>query len=259
MSRQRLADEAKISISTLEKALSGRRPFTLATTIRLEEALGVGLRRAIGSPPRPHAPSGLAPDDLGSYSRPAVTWIEGDYLTLRPSFGDRDAIYAYRTEISWDQGGSCLVFQECGADRRGIHAGRARVGAEPVRAHLSRHQQARAVPADHRLAADDQRRDARHPDDAAGRGAARSSRPIATPIVLVPLAAVPGAEFGRITPGHRWLRALPPVAPRAPSKSRSRCSCRADRPPPPPLCRHIFRNLAEARPFPPRRSYAAEV
>ena len=34
MSRQQLADQAKISISTLEKALSGRRPFTLATTIR---------------------------------------------------------------------------------------------------------------------------------------------------------------------------------------------------------------------------------
>ena len=44
ISRKRLADQAKISISTLEKALSGRRPFTLATTIRLEEALGVALR-----------------------------------------------------------------------------------------------------------------------------------------------------------------------------------------------------------------------
>ena len=46
ISRQRLADQAKISISTLEKALSGRRPFTLATTIRLEEALGVAAAQA---------------------------------------------------------------------------------------------------------------------------------------------------------------------------------------------------------------------
>jgi transcriptional regulator with XRE-family HTH domain len=45
ISRQHLAEMAKISISTLEKALSGRRPFTLATTIRLEEALGVSLRK----------------------------------------------------------------------------------------------------------------------------------------------------------------------------------------------------------------------
>ncbi|PJI51893.1 transcriptional regulator, partial [Methylobacterium radiotolerans] len=31
ISRQTLAEEARISISTLEKALAGRRPFTLAT------------------------------------------------------------------------------------------------------------------------------------------------------------------------------------------------------------------------------------
>ena len=46
ISRQYLAEMAKISISTLEKALSGRRPFTLATTIRLEQALGLSLRKA---------------------------------------------------------------------------------------------------------------------------------------------------------------------------------------------------------------------
>ena len=112
MSRQRLADHAKISISTLEKALSGRRPFTLATTIRLEEALGIALRtRAAPSQPAPQP--GIAPGELGFYARPAVAWLEGDYLTLRPSFGgDRDALYAYRTEISWDDASSRLVFRE---------------------------------------------------------------------------------------------------------------------------------------------------
>src|SRR5438270_6177909 len=82
ISRQLLADQAKISISTLEKALSGRRPFTLATTIRLEQALGLALRNN-------HAPAavthGVAPDELGFYSRRAVQWIEGAYLMLRPS------------------------------------------------------------------------------------------------------------------------------------------------------------------------------
>jgi transcriptional regulator with XRE-family HTH domain len=109
ISRQLLADRAKISISTLEKALSGRRPFTLATTIRLEEALGVPLRNNHAPIP---APEGLAPDELGFYSRRAVAWIEGVYLTLRPSFGAKDAIYAYRTEISWDSQSSNLVFKE---------------------------------------------------------------------------------------------------------------------------------------------------
>jgi transcriptional regulator with XRE-family HTH domain len=109
ISRQLLADRAKISISTLEKALSGRRPFTLATTIRLEEALGVPLRNNHAPAP---VPEGVAPDELGYYSRRAVAWIEGVYLTLRPSFGDKDAIYAYRTEIAWDAQGSNLAFKE---------------------------------------------------------------------------------------------------------------------------------------------------
>ena len=46
ISRQHLAEQAKLSISTLEKVLGGRRPFTLATTVRLEQALGVSLRKA---------------------------------------------------------------------------------------------------------------------------------------------------------------------------------------------------------------------
>src|ERR1700676_1509731 len=100
ISRQHLADQAKISISTLEKALSGRRPFTLATTIRLEEALGVSLRKGDGAGSAA-APTNMAPGDLGFYSRPAVAWIEGSYLTLRPSFSDPQAIFAYRTEICW--------------------------------------------------------------------------------------------------------------------------------------------------------------
>lgn len=104
MSRQRLADEAKISISTLEKALGGSRPFTLATLVRLETALGVLLRPAA----RPVS----APAALGAYSRASVTWLEGDYLTLRPSFEVKDAIYAYRTAIRWDDGQGCLGFAE---------------------------------------------------------------------------------------------------------------------------------------------------
>src|SRR5215217_7688851 len=70
ISRQHLAEMAKISISTLEKALSGRRPFTLATTIRLEEALGIPLRSTRADPPAPALPlHGLAPGELGFYSR----------------------------------------------------------------------------------------------------------------------------------------------------------------------------------------------
>ena len=110
ISRQKLADDARISISTLEKALSGRRPFTLATTIRLEEALGTSLRGPAAATPLPSARH--AREALGAYSHEAVGWLEGRYLTLRPSFGAADAIFAYRTEILWDEDDCSLVFRE---------------------------------------------------------------------------------------------------------------------------------------------------
>jgi len=110
ISRQGLAETARLSLSTLEKALSGSRPFTLATVIRLEDALGTPLR---DKAPLPTSSSpALSPPHMGSYAREAVRWIEGDYLTLRPSFGDAGAVYAYRTEIAWDPAGCHLVFAE---------------------------------------------------------------------------------------------------------------------------------------------------
>ena len=86
ISRQTLAENAKIeSLSTLEKALSGRRPFTLATTIRLEEALGTRLRRPDpGELTAPHASVSQAPEHLGSYARSAVSWLTGHYLDPAP-------------------------------------------------------------------------------------------------------------------------------------------------------------------------------
>ena len=109
ISRQALADMARISLSTLEKALSGSRPFTLATVVRIEDVLGAPLRRTEARQP---ADSALAPESMGSYSRPAVRWIEGAYVTLRPSFGDPGQIYAYRTEIFWDADAGHLRFAE---------------------------------------------------------------------------------------------------------------------------------------------------
>ncbi|KKW92047.1 MULTISPECIES: helix-turn-helix domain-containing protein [Sphingobium] len=111
MSRQALADMARISLSTLEKALSGSRPFTLSTIVRIEEVLGVPLRSA-------HQAVGgrdLAPEHMGAYSRAAVHWIEQDYVTLRASFGTLGAVIAYRTRIAWNEAAGYLSFAE--ADR----------------------------------------------------------------------------------------------------------------------------------------------
>lgn len=113
LSRAGLAQAARLSVSTLEKALSGRRRFTLATIVRLEEALGASLRGSLAAEPVVEASNPmLAPADMGSYSRPAVGWIEGEYLTLRASFGEDGAVYAYRTLIQWDDAKGHLVFSE---------------------------------------------------------------------------------------------------------------------------------------------------
>lgn len=112
LSRQWLADEARVSLSTLEKALAGRRPFTLATVVRLEDALGTRLRRQHIGRAEPRL---LAPESMGAYSRPAVEWLEGTYLTLRPAFSEKAAIFAYMTSIVWDDEEGHLVFAE--ADR----------------------------------------------------------------------------------------------------------------------------------------------
>lgn len=109
LTRQWLADEARISLSTLEKGLAGQRRFTTATLVRIEEALGIALR------PRPRSDGGaggIAPDELGAYARAAVRWLEGDYLTIRPAFGAEGAVYCYRTTIAWDEAVSRLVFRE---------------------------------------------------------------------------------------------------------------------------------------------------
>lgn len=202
ISRQRLAELAKISISTLEKALGGSRPFTLATTVRLEEALGVPLRRSREAPPPETVANGaVAPDSLGAYSRRAVSWIEGNYVTLRPSFGDKEAVYAYRTEISWDATASRLTFKEGDRlDRAFTQFGEVAVPSQSGHVYLVTNQNGQ-----HRLIT------VSRPTITgemygilmtllAGRGSLLT--PIAAPIAFVPLQAVANPTFGRILAGE---------------------------------------------------------
>jgi transcriptional regulator with XRE-family HTH domain len=200
MSRQRLADEARISISTLEKALSGRRPFTLSTTVRIEEVLGIALRR---KPSRGagNGNGGVAPDELGNYVRAAVQWIEGAYLTIRPSFGEKTAVYAYRTEIYWDGATSTLAFRESErVDRDFTQFGAVSVPHQSGHIYLitNRHGQFRMV-----IVARPTITGEMHgilTTLQVGRGAQLT--PTSAPIVLVPLQDRQEAAFGRIALGH---------------------------------------------------------
>ena len=197
ISRQHLAAQAKLSISTLEKALGGRRPFTLATTVRLEQALGVSLRKGADAAP---ANGDIAPDNLGAYARRAVTWLEGTYLTLRPSFGEKDSIYAYRTEILWDAAASRLVFRE--AER--MDAAYAQFGEVAVPNQSGHFYLVTNRSGQHGLIT------LSRPTIAgemygiiatllAGRGSLLT--PIAAPIAFLPIGKVAAPRFGRLVPG----------------------------------------------------------
>jgi transcriptional regulator with XRE-family HTH domain len=110
ISRQELAASAKISVSTLEKALAGTRPFTLATVIRIEQALDMRVRPM--DAPTAASPPQLAPEHMGAYSKSAVRWLEGRYLALRPSFSKGGDIFSYLIDIGWTDEFGHLNFVE---------------------------------------------------------------------------------------------------------------------------------------------------
>jgi DNA-binding phage protein len=112
MARASLADAAKISLSSLEKSLSGQRPFTDQTLIRIEKALGLSFQRSETQDLR--AQVKVAPEGLGSYARASVKWLEGSFLTLRPASTTPHAVYAYETLIFWDYETEHLHFREMG-------------------------------------------------------------------------------------------------------------------------------------------------
>lgn len=207
ITRQKLAAMAKISLSTLEKALSGRRPLTLATLVRIEEALGLSLRLRTPEPQNGNGHGmGLAPEGLGSYARPAVSWMEGDYLTLRPSFSEPSAIYAYLTQIRWDQVGSNLVFNESERIDSDYTQGGV-VSAPHQSGHIylvtNRHGQYRLI-----IVSRPTIRGEMHgilTTLQVGRGSHLT--PVATPLILVPLSSVDAAAFGLISQGHHCYTA----------------------------------------------------
>jgi transcriptional regulator with XRE-family HTH domain len=202
ISRQALAEQAKLSLSTLEKVLGGRRPFTLATTVRLEQALGVSLRKTPDAP-APAAPNGngdIAPDGLGAYSRRAVAWMEGIYVTVRPSFGDKDAIFAYRTEIGWDTAASSLVFRESERqDAAFTQFGEVAVPNQSRHIYLvtNRHGQHRLITVAHLAISGEMY--GIITTLLAGRGSLLT--PIAAPIAYLPIKMVAHPTFGRVSSG----------------------------------------------------------
>jgi hypothetical protein len=127
--------------------------------------------------------------------------LEGDYLTLRPSFSDADAIYSYVTQITWDEKASNLVFNEAQREDAEYTQGGV-VSAPHYSGHIylvtNKNGQYRLV-----IVSRPTIRGELHgilTTLQVGRGAQLT--PVATPIVFVPLKKLPKAEFGQIRFGH---------------------------------------------------------
>src|SRR4029079_10302842 len=165
----------------------------------LEQALGVSLRKApVAQVPAAPVNGDIAPDGLGAYSRRAVARIEDTYVTIRPSFGDKHAIFAYRTEIFWDAAASSLVFRE--GDRQDAaftQFGEVAVPNESGHIYLvtNRHGQHRLITVA-RLAISGEMYGI-ITTLLAGRGSLLT--PIAAPIAYLPIKMVDSPTFGRVS------------------------------------------------------------
>jgi len=127
-----------------------------------------------------------------------VAWIEGTYVTVRPSFGDKDAIFAYRTEIAWNDAASSLLFHESERqDAAFTQFGEVAVPNQSGHIYLvtNRHGQHRLITVA-RLAISGEMYGI-ITTLLAGRGSLLT--PIAAPIAYLPLKMVENPTFGRVS------------------------------------------------------------
>jgi hypothetical protein len=135
---------------------------------------------------------------LGAYSRRAVSTIEGTYVTIRPSFGDKDAIFAYRTDITWDDAASSLIFHEGDRlDAAFTQFGEVAVPNQSGHIYLvtNRHGQHRLITVSRQTISGEMY--GIITTLLQGRGSLLT--PIAAPIAYLPIKMIPNPSFGRIS------------------------------------------------------------
>ena len=127
-----------------------------------------------------------------------MAWIEGTYVTVRPSFGDKDAIFAYSTEIVWDTAASSLVFHESERqDAAFTQFGEVAVPNQSRHIYLvtNRHGQHRLITVAHPTISGEMY--GIITTLLAGRGSLLT--PIAAPIAYLPIKMVANPTFGRVS------------------------------------------------------------
>jgi hypothetical protein len=101
ISREELAQRVKLGKSTIDKLAIGI--FSERTILQLEARLNLDLRQGAAR---------AAPPQYGSYTREEASYFLGEYVFVRPSFGDDKAIHAFHMEIVWAGDENVLRLQE---------------------------------------------------------------------------------------------------------------------------------------------------
>jgi len=120
-----LADAADCHEKTIQNLMAGR-PVRDQTLFDVCMVLGLDFEKLKsqwskqsserpshpGEPGQSEPSSEIAPIYMGGYTQQAVDHFIGSYLTLRPSFTKSGVIFAFRTDITWDNAWPSLVFEE---------------------------------------------------------------------------------------------------------------------------------------------------
>lgn len=110
---------ADLSESTVNKLFQG--VFTDRTLTKVDAILGTSFS---GRNDKDRASGEKAHRDLGAYTFEAASYLQGDYLCVRPSFGNPANLSAYIIHIAWDRAKTCLVFEErARADSKYVQSG----------------------------------------------------------------------------------------------------------------------------------------
>ena len=120
-----LADQADCHEKTIQNLLAGKTVrdqtlFDVCMVLDLDFDMLKAQWSGAGPVGQPHrdepgqrgAGTEVAPIYMGGYTREAVDHLIGSYLTLRPAFTKDDVLFAFRTDITWDDSWPSLLFQE---------------------------------------------------------------------------------------------------------------------------------------------------
>lgn len=110
---------ADLSESTVNKLFQG--VFTDRTLTKVDAILGTSFS---SRDDKAQESDHKAQRDLGAYTFEAASYLQGEYLCVRPSFGNPANLSAYIIQIAWDRAKTCLVFEERSrADSKYVQSG----------------------------------------------------------------------------------------------------------------------------------------